>query len=272
MRKRRLSSHDASRGAGLCAPADRRFGGQWPGHRGYPTALPNRPDPRADETLSTHGWRGRSRRAAGSLSWPSTRPRPAERESGRSWSGNAEYGPGLMATRTRHGRDCRITTALRNMRPEDAASGRSRTRVGVGRIDPCPHGGGAGNLRVPVTARSGMHPVVGKQAGFQSTLRGFGMRMTMPAGGAGRPRVVASLAPPVRHRTSTGAAAALRPDSAQRRDLQSRGFLSDTASLQGEAGIMRDESMQSERIACLTVDIALAFPTGERHRMAVGPK
>jgi flavin-dependent dehydrogenase len=53
--------------------------------------------------------------------------------------------------------------------------------VGLAMIDPRPHGG-VGNFRIPSTARSGVHPVVGEQAGFQDTLWGFGMRAAMSSG------------------------------------------------------------------------------------------
>ncbi|MCO6414525.1 MAG: hypothetical protein J5I92_17460 [Thiogranum sp.] len=53
--------------------------------------------------------------------------------------------------------------------------------VGLEMIDPRPHGG-VGNFRVPSTARSGTHAVVGEQAGFQDTLWGFGMRAAMTSG------------------------------------------------------------------------------------------
>jgi flavin-dependent dehydrogenase len=53
--------------------------------------------------------------------------------------------------------------------------------VGLEMIDPRPHGG-VGNFRIPVTARSGIHAVVGEQAGFQDTLWGFGMRVAITSG------------------------------------------------------------------------------------------
>ena len=53
--------------------------------------------------------------------------------------------------------------------------------VGLEMIDPRPHGG-VGNFRIPGTARSGTHAVVGEQAGFQDTLWGFGMRAAMTSG------------------------------------------------------------------------------------------
>lgn len=53
--------------------------------------------------------------------------------------------------------------------------------AGLDMIDPRPHGG-VGNFRIPRTARSGTHPVVGEQAGFQDTLWGFGMRAAITSG------------------------------------------------------------------------------------------
>ena len=53
--------------------------------------------------------------------------------------------------------------------------------VGLEMIDPRPHGG-VGNFRIPITARSGVHAVVGEQAGFQDTLWGFGMRAAITSG------------------------------------------------------------------------------------------
>lgn len=53
--------------------------------------------------------------------------------------------------------------------------------VGLEMIDSRPHGG-VGNFRVPSTARSGSHAVVGEQAGFQDTLWGFGMRAVITSG------------------------------------------------------------------------------------------
>ena len=53
--------------------------------------------------------------------------------------------------------------------------------VGLEMIDPRPHGG-VGNFRIPGTAHSGMHAVVGEQAGFQDTLWGFGMRAAITSG------------------------------------------------------------------------------------------
>jgi len=42
--------------------------------------------------------------------------------------------------------------------------------------------GGVGNFRVPATAISGTHPVIGEQAGFQDALAGFGMRYAIASG------------------------------------------------------------------------------------------
>jgi flavin-dependent dehydrogenase len=53
--------------------------------------------------------------------------------------------------------------------------------VGLGMIAPRPHGG-VGNFRLPVSARSGTHPVAGEQAGFQDTLWGFGMHAAIRSG------------------------------------------------------------------------------------------
>lgn len=53
--------------------------------------------------------------------------------------------------------------------------------VGLRMDNPRPHGG-VGNFRIPATARSGSHPVVGEQAGFQDTLWGFGMRAAVTSG------------------------------------------------------------------------------------------
>ncbi len=47
--------------------------------------------------------------------------------------------------------------------------------------DPQPHGG-SGNFRIPQSAYSGPHPLVGEQAGFQDTLWGFGMRLAISSG------------------------------------------------------------------------------------------
>jgi len=53
--------------------------------------------------------------------------------------------------------------------------------VGLRMRNPRPHGG-VGNLRLPITAMSGEHPVVGEQAGFQDALWGFGMRYALASG------------------------------------------------------------------------------------------
>ena len=42
--------------------------------------------------------------------------------------------------------------------------------------------GGSGNFRIPRSAYSGRHPLVGEQAGFQDTLWGFGMRLAISSG------------------------------------------------------------------------------------------
>ncbi len=53
--------------------------------------------------------------------------------------------------------------------------------TGVQMKNPVPHGG-AGNFRIPQSAYSGRHPLVGEQAGFQDTLWGFGIRLAMASG------------------------------------------------------------------------------------------
>ncbi|OZB14198.1 MAG: hypothetical protein B7X58_08275 [Marinobacter sp. 34-60-7] len=53
--------------------------------------------------------------------------------------------------------------------------------VGMWMVNPTPHGG-VGNFRIPGTALSGTHPVIGEQAGFQDTLWGFGMREAITSG------------------------------------------------------------------------------------------
>lgn len=53
--------------------------------------------------------------------------------------------------------------------------------VGVEINNPRPHGG-SGNFRIPTSAYSGRHPLVGEQAGFQDTLWGFGMRLAISSG------------------------------------------------------------------------------------------
>jgi flavin-dependent dehydrogenase len=47
--------------------------------------------------------------------------------------------------------------------------------------NPRPHGGVA-NFRITRSARSGEHPVIGEQAGFQDALWGFGMRLAIASG------------------------------------------------------------------------------------------
>ena len=56
-----------------------------------------------------------------------------------------------------------------------------RRLVGLQMVNPQPHGG-VGNFRVPASAYSGPHPMVGEQAGFQDTLWGFGMRYAIFSG------------------------------------------------------------------------------------------
>ncbi len=56
-----------------------------------------------------------------------------------------------------------------------------RRLLGLEMFDPRPHGG-VGNFRIPQTALSGAHPVVGEQAGFQDTLWGFGIRYAVVSG------------------------------------------------------------------------------------------
>lgn len=58
---------------------------------------------------------------------------------------------------------------------------RFRKLVGLEMKNPQPHGG-AGNFRIPGSAYSGQHPMVGEQAGFQDTLWGFGMRFAVISG------------------------------------------------------------------------------------------
>jgi len=53
--------------------------------------------------------------------------------------------------------------------------------VGLEMKNPRPHGG-SGNFRIPLSAYSGPHPLVGEQAGFQDTLWGFGMRLAISSG------------------------------------------------------------------------------------------
>jgi len=53
--------------------------------------------------------------------------------------------------------------------------------VGLEMKNPVPHGGCA-NFRIPDSAYSGRHPVVGEQAGFQDALWGFGIRLAVSSG------------------------------------------------------------------------------------------
>ncbi|GMR07931.1 MAG: NAD(P)/FAD-dependent oxidoreductase [Gammaproteobacteria bacterium] len=53
--------------------------------------------------------------------------------------------------------------------------------VGLKMKNPVAHGG-SGNFRIPESAYSGSHPLVGEQAGFQDTLWGFGMRLAISSG------------------------------------------------------------------------------------------
>lgn len=53
--------------------------------------------------------------------------------------------------------------------------------VGLEMRNPQSHGG-SGNFRIPSSAYSGPHPLVGEQAGFQDTLWGFGMRLAISSG------------------------------------------------------------------------------------------
>jgi len=53
--------------------------------------------------------------------------------------------------------------------------------VGLKMKNPVAHGG-AGNFCIPESAYSGIHPLVGEQAGFQDTLWGFGMRLAISSG------------------------------------------------------------------------------------------
>lgn len=52
--------------------------------------------------------------------------------------------------------------------------------AGLEMVNPIPHGG-AGNFHIPVRAVTGMHPVVGEEAGFQDFM-GFGMRYAIVSG------------------------------------------------------------------------------------------
>ncbi len=56
-----------------------------------------------------------------------------------------------------------------------------RRLVGLEMHNPQSHGG-SGNFRIPRSAYSGTHPLVGEQAGFQDTLWGFGMRLAISSG------------------------------------------------------------------------------------------
>lgn len=53
--------------------------------------------------------------------------------------------------------------------------------VGLEMVNPRPHGG-AGNFHIPARAVTGVHPVVGEEAGFQDFLWGFGMRYAILSG------------------------------------------------------------------------------------------
>ncbi len=53
--------------------------------------------------------------------------------------------------------------------------------IGLDMQNPQTHGG-SGNFRIPHSAYSGLHPLVGEQAGFQDTLWGFGMRLAISSG------------------------------------------------------------------------------------------
>lgn len=53
--------------------------------------------------------------------------------------------------------------------------------AGLEMVNPIPHGG-AGNFRIPTRAITGVHPVVGEEAGFQDFLWGFGMRYAIVSG------------------------------------------------------------------------------------------
>lgn len=53
--------------------------------------------------------------------------------------------------------------------------------VGLEMHNPQRHGG-SGNFHIPRSAYSGVHPLVGEQAGFQDTLWGFGMRLAISSG------------------------------------------------------------------------------------------
>ena len=53
--------------------------------------------------------------------------------------------------------------------------------IGLKMKNPKPHGG-AGNFHIPGSGYSGIHPLVGEQAGFQDTLWGFGIRLALDSG------------------------------------------------------------------------------------------
>lgn len=53
--------------------------------------------------------------------------------------------------------------------------------VGLEMVNAIPHGG-AGNFRIPARAVTGVHPMVGEEAGFQDFLWGFGMRYAILSG------------------------------------------------------------------------------------------
>lgn len=53
--------------------------------------------------------------------------------------------------------------------------------VGLAMVNPRPHGG-AGNFHIPARATTGVHPMVGEEAGFQDFLWGFGMRYAILSG------------------------------------------------------------------------------------------
>lgn len=53
--------------------------------------------------------------------------------------------------------------------------------TGLEMVNPVPHGG-VGNFHIPARAVTGVHPVVGEEAGFQDFLWGFGMRYAILSG------------------------------------------------------------------------------------------
>lgn len=53
--------------------------------------------------------------------------------------------------------------------------------VGLEMVNPIAHGG-AGNFHIPARAVTGVHPIVGEEAGFQDFLWGFGMRYAILSG------------------------------------------------------------------------------------------